>query len=54
MGFKLISMSMLWQVGKADFVGRSEAERFKNGIALTFAEQGKTIVYAKDDLGLPV
>ncbi|MFP3416643.1 HAD family hydrolase, partial [Bacillus sp. SIMBA_074] len=32
--------------------GRSEAERFKNGIALTFAEQGKTIVYAKDDLGI--
>ncbi|MGE7186184.1 heavy metal translocating P-type ATPase [Peribacillus sp. NPDC006672] len=43
---------VLWQVGKADFVGRSEAERFKNGIALTLAEQGKTIVYAKDDLGI--
>ncbi|MGG4266555.1 heavy metal translocating P-type ATPase [Peribacillus simplex] len=43
---------VLWQVGKADFVGRSEAERFKNGIALTMAEQGKTIVYAKDDLGI--
>ncbi|MCT4475721.1 heavy metal translocating P-type ATPase [Peribacillus frigoritolerans] len=43
---------VLWKVGKADFVGRSEAERFQNGIALTLAEQGKTIVYAKDDQGI--
>lgn len=43
---------VLWKVGKADFVGRSEAERFQNGIALKLAEQGKTIVYAKDDQGI--
>lgn len=43
---------VLWQVGKADFVGRSEAERFQNGIALTLAEQGKTVVYARDDKGI--
>lgn len=42
----------LWQVGKADFVGRMDAEQFQNGIALTLAEQGKTIVYAKDDKGI--
>ncbi|MGE7602690.1 heavy metal translocating P-type ATPase [Peribacillus sp. NPDC097675] len=43
---------VLWQVGKADFVGRSEAERFQNGMALTLAEQGKTVVYARDDKGI--
>ncbi|MFJ7679658.1 heavy metal translocating P-type ATPase [Peribacillus sp. NPDC097206] len=43
---------ILWQVGKADFVGRNEAERFQNGIALTLAEQGKTVVYARDDKGI--
>ena len=43
---------VLWQVGKADFVGRSEAEQFQNGIALTLAEQGKTVVYARDDKGI--
>ncbi|MGM9955085.1 MAG: heavy metal translocating P-type ATPase [Peribacillus sp.] len=43
---------VLWQVGKADFVGRNEAERFQNGIALTLAEQGKTVVYARDDKGI--
>ena len=52
MGFKHTSMACFGKVGKADFVGRSEAERFQNGIALTLAEQGKTIVYAKDDHGI--
>ncbi|KWW15540.1 MULTISPECIES: heavy metal translocating P-type ATPase [Peribacillus] len=43
---------VLWKIGKADFVGRTEAENFNEGIALTLAEQGKTIVYAKDDKGI--
>jgi Zn2+/Cd2+-exporting ATPase len=41
-----------WKVGKADFVGRKEAEQFQNGKALTFAEQGKTVVFAKDEKGI--
>lgn len=41
-----------WKVGKAKFVNKDEAEQFHNGIALTFAEEGKTIVYARDDKGI--
>ncbi|XKG66826.1 cadmium-translocating P-type ATPase [Mesobacillus maritimus] len=41
-----------WKVGKADFVGRNEAEQFQNGKALTFAEQGKTVVFARDEKGI--
>lgn len=42
----------LWKVGKAKFVNKEEAEQFHNGIALTFAEEGKTIVYARDETGI--
>lgn len=42
----------LWKVGKAEFVGREDAERFLNGIGLQLAEQGKTIVYVQDDQGI--
>ena len=41
-----------WKVGKAKFVNKEEAEQFQNGIALTFAEEGKTIVYARDEKGI--
>lgn len=41
-----------WKVGKAKFVNKEEAEQFHNGIALTFAEEGKTIVYARDKKGI--
>lgn len=44
--------SVQWKVGKADFVGRPAAERFQNGIALSFQNEGKTIVYASDDKGI--
>ncbi|NMD71112.1 cadmium-translocating P-type ATPase [Bacillus sp. DNRA2] len=44
--------SVQWKVGKADFVGRAEAEGFQNGIALSFQDEGKTIVYASDDKGI--
>ncbi|MDQ0220393.1 cadmium-translocating P-type ATPase [Peribacillus cavernae] len=43
---------ILWKVGKAEFVGRKKAESFQDGIALTLAGEGKTIVYAKDDKGI--
>jgi len=41
-----------WKVGKADFVGRTEAEQFQNGMALQFAEHGKTVVFASDNKGI--
>lgn len=41
-----------WKVGRAKFVNTEEAEQFHNGIALTFANEGKTIVYAQDERGI--
>ncbi|RID88690.1 cadmium-translocating P-type ATPase [Peribacillus asahii] len=41
-----------WQVGRASFVGRDKAEQFQNGIALSLANEGKTIVFAKDEHGI--
>jgi Zn2+/Cd2+-exporting ATPase len=34
-----------WKIGKADFVGRSAAEAFADGIALRLADEGKTIIF---------
>lgn len=42
----------LWKVGRAKFVGTEEANQFHNGIALTLANEGKTIVYARDEKGI--
>ncbi|WP_077210884.1 heavy metal translocating P-type ATPase [Bacillus dakarensis] len=36
-----------WKIGKADFVGRLEAEMFQNGAAKVMAQEGKTIVYVQ-------
>ncbi|MCM3585422.1 cadmium-translocating P-type ATPase [Mesobacillus maritimus] len=41
-----------WKVGKADFVGRQEAENFHNGAAFLLAEQGKTVVFVRDQHGI--
>lgn len=41
-----------WKVGKADFVSRQDAEQFQNGISLTLQEQGKTVVFARDEKGI--
>lgn len=51
-GVQATLTSVQWKVGKADFVGRTEAEQFQNGIALGFEKEGKTIVYASDDKGI--
>lgn len=37
----------LWQIGKADFVGKERAEAFINGIAIKLASEGKTVVFAQ-------
>ncbi|WP_175638785.1 heavy metal translocating P-type ATPase [Metabacillus schmidteae] len=36
-----------WKIGKADFVGRDEADFFQNGISATLSKDGKTIVYVQ-------
>ncbi|WP_110113539.1 heavy metal translocating P-type ATPase [Bacillus sp. CGMCC 1.16541] len=41
-----------WKIGKADFVGKELVENFEQNIASTLAEEGKTVVYAKDDEGI--
>ncbi|HWO77564.1 MAG TPA: heavy metal translocating P-type ATPase [Bacillus sp. (in: firmicutes)] len=41
-----------WKVGRADFVGREEAEQFQGGVAHTLAKQGKTVVFVKDEKGI--
>jgi Cd2+/Zn2+-exporting ATPase len=41
-----------WKIGKADFVGKVEAEQFKGGVATRLAEEGKTIVFARDEQGI--
>ncbi|WP_078408413.1 heavy metal translocating P-type ATPase [Priestia abyssalis] len=41
-----------WKVGKAEFIGKEEALSFQNSIALKLAEEGKTIVFAKDSKGI--
>ncbi|OEH91329.1 heavy metal translocating P-type ATPase [Bacillus solimangrovi] len=41
-----------WQIGKRDFVGAKQAEKFHNGISWSLAEEGKTLVYAKDSKGI--
>jgi Zn2+/Cd2+-exporting ATPase len=41
-----------WKVGKSEFVGKEAALSFHHSIALEFAEEGKTIVFAKDSKGI--
>jgi Cd2+/Zn2+-exporting ATPase len=41
-----------WKVGKAEFVGKDEALAFHQSIAVTLAEEGKTVVFAKDETGI--
>lgn len=41
-----------WMAGSAAFVGREEAEAFAGGIAGTLAEQGKTLVFVRDEQGI--
>lgn len=36
-----------WKIGKADFVGKQEAENFADGAAKTMASEGKTIVFVQ-------
>lgn len=46
-GIKAMLQDEEWKIGKADFIGREEAERFADGAALSLAGEGKTIVFIK-------
>ncbi|MCK6207756.1 cadmium-translocating P-type ATPase [Bacillus infantis] len=46
-GVKAMLQDEEWKIGKADFIGREEAERFADGAALSLAGEGKTIVFIK-------
>lgn len=39
-------------VGKPDFVGRKEAQSFADGAAEKLAEEGKTVIFMRDDFGI--
>ena len=39
-------------VGKANFVGTDAAKVFENGVAETFTNEGKTVVYVSDEAGI--
>ncbi|WP_249310579.1 heavy metal translocating P-type ATPase [Bacillus sp. FJAT-49736] len=41
-----------WLIGKKDFVGKSEALDFENGISRKLEMDGKTVVYVKDSVGI--
>lgn len=41
-----------WRVGKADFVGKLEAEVFNNGIIESLSDEGKTIIFVRDGEGI--
>ena len=39
-------------VGNPRFVGKELAEEFQQGVALSLADEGKTIIFMKDDKGI--
>src|SRR5690606_19290314 len=43
---------VIWKIGKADFVGRADAEMFADQVGQRLAAEGKTIVYVRDDRGI--
>ncbi|AGK52250.1 cadmium-transporting ATPase [Bacillus sp. 1NLA3E] len=48
-GIKASVENEIWRIGKADFVGKTEAESFASGAAKTLASEGKTIVFIQID-----
>ena len=39
-------------VGKPDFVNKEDAFAFQNGIAINLAEEGKTVIFMRDEKGI--
>lgn len=51
-GLKAIVEGHKYAIGKPDFVGKELAINFKNGALQTLAEEGKTVVFLKDEHGI--
>ncbi len=51
-GVKATVNGVDWAIGKPEFVGKEEAERFADGIFTTWAHEGKTVIFARDDNGI--
>lgn len=51
-GIHAFSDDTEWLVGNPRFVGKEAAEVFRNGIALQLAEEGKTVIFLKDEKGI--
>ena len=51
-GIKAMIHGEEWLVGKAEFVGKTEAEQFEEGIGNGLAKEGKTVVFARDSKGI--
>jgi Zn2+/Cd2+-exporting ATPase len=49
LGVKAVLDGANWKIGKADFVGRDEAEGFANGKEKDLASQGNTLVFVQMD-----
>lgn len=48
-GLEGIVDGVTYKVGKMDFVGREEASQFANEAAATLAEEGKTVIFIRDE-----
>lgn len=42
----------IWKIGKPEFIGQEDVERFHNGISQSLADEGKTLVIAADEKGI--
>lgn len=51
-GLKATIQNRSFIVGKPDFVGRHDAQSFANSAAFTLAEEGKTVIFMKDEEGI--
>lgn len=51
-GIRALTESGEVLVGNPRFVGRELAEAFQSGIALALADEGKTVIFMKDDKGI--
>lgn len=51
-GLKAKIEGLNYIVGKPDFVGRKEAQSFADGAAEKLAEEGKTVIFMRDDFGI--
>lgn len=51
-GVKGLIGGRLWMAGSARFAGETEAEAFAGGVAAKLADEGKTLVFVRDELGI--